>query len=200
MITGVLLAAGAGSRFGGAKLLAKLGDGRFLAQAGAEPLVAAADEVVAVVRPGDALLARLLEESGCRTVVCDRAVEGMGASLACGVSAAAGAQGWVVALADMPAIGRATVARVVTALREGADIVAPACRGRRGHPVGFSRPFAAELMALEGDTGARGILQRYAAQMELLETDDPGVLVDVDTPGDLDAVADRLPGAGYGEN
>lgn len=200
MITGVLLAAGAGSRFGGAKLLAELEDGRCLAQAAAQPLVAAVDEVVAVVRPEDARLEEILLASGCRTVRCQHAADGMGASLACGVGAAADAEGWVVGLADMPGIGTATIARVVTALRRGADIAAPACRGRRGHPVGFARRFGAELTALEGDTGARGILRRYAARVELLETDDPGVLLDVDTPGDLDALASGVSGEDRGEN
>ncbi|MDN3519325.1 nucleotidyltransferase family protein [Aquisalimonas lutea] len=200
MIAGILLAAGAGSRFGGAKLLAELGDGRVLAQASAEPLVAAADEVVAVVRPGDARLEAILAASGCRIVHCKHAADGMGSSLACGVRAAADAQGWVVGLADMPGIGTATVARVVAALRRGADLVAPACRGRRGHPVGFARRYGAELAVLAGDTGARGILQQYAARMELLDTDDAGVLADVDTPGDLEALAQAISREPGGEN
>ena len=63
-VVGVLLAAGTGSRFGGDKLLAKLDDGRPLATAALDGLSAGVDEVIAVVRPGDAALHSLFDRSG----------------------------------------------------------------------------------------------------------------------------------------
>ena len=59
-------------------------------------------------------------------------------------------------------------------------------RGRRGHPVGFSAELYSELVALQGDEGARRILARYPSQA--IEIDDAGVLVDVDTVEDLAAL------------
>src|SRR5262249_20604072 len=124
---------------------------------------------------------------GARIVRCESAIEGMGASLACGVAASADADGWVVALGDMPWIAPATIASVAEALCSGADIVAPSLDGRRGHPVGFARRHHAELAALRGDEGARPIIEAHRAGILLLPSSDPGVLRDVDAPADLKA-------------
>jgi molybdenum cofactor cytidylyltransferase len=59
-------------------------------------------------------------------------------------------------------------------------------RGRRGHPVGFAAELYSELTGLSGDEGARRIIARYPAFA--VEIDDPGVLVDIDTEDDLDAL------------
>ena len=103
-LTGILLAAGSGARFGGAKLLAPLpaaahgvGAGTAIGVAACRHLVSALPDVVAVVRPGDSILAAELRAAGARVVECLRADEGMGASLACGVVEARDADGWVVA-------------------------------------------------------------------------------------------------------
>jgi len=108
----------------------------------------------------------------------------MGVSLAWGVRAAPVASGWIVALADMPWIRPGTIGRVVDALRHGASIAAPARLGMRGHPVGFGADRYAELIGLTGDAGAKAVLEAHRAQ--LIDTDDPGILRDVDTRQDLD--------------
>jgi molybdenum cofactor cytidylyltransferase len=185
----ILLAAGAGTRFGGGKLLHPLEDGVAIAAHAARNLIAAGLPVTAVVRPGDFPLAELLEQEGCQVTICPDAGRGMGVSLAHGVTAARDAGGWVVALADMPRIRPATIARVVQALAAGADIAAPAYQGDRGHPVAFSRRFLHELQALIGDSGARAVVQRNQALVRLIDTDDPGVLFDIDRRNDLSRCA-----------
>ena len=120
-----------------------------------------------------------------RTLVCEKAADGMGESLKTGIAATQGADGWIVALADMPFIRPATHLGIARALQRGAVIAAPAYRGERGHPVGLSGRFRDELLSLEGDAGARFILKRHAEQIHLVEVDDPGVLKDIDTPQDL---------------
>jgi len=185
-VVGILLAAGRGTRFGGAKLVAPLpGSGVPVAVAALKNLRAALPDVIAVVRPDDDALAALLEGEGARVIRAERADEGMGASLAAGVAAAADANGWLVALADMPWIAPATHARVAAGLRDGARIVAPQCNGRRGHPVGFAAALREELLALGGDEGARRVLQAHRDALTPIEVDDAGVLRDVDRPGDL---------------
>lgn len=185
----ILLAAGAGTRFGGGKLLHPLEDGVAIAAHAARNLIAAGLPVTAVVRPGDFPLAELLEQEDCQVTICPDAGRGMGVSLAHGVTAARDAGGWVVALADMPRIRPATIARVVQALAAGADIAAPAYQGDRGHPVAFSRRFLHELQALIGDSGARAVVQRNQALVRLIDTDDPGVLFDIDRRNDLSRCA-----------
>ncbi len=188
-IVGILLAAGRGERFGGGKLLAPLrrpdGSSLPLGVASLRALRAAVPDVVAVVRPGDDALADALATEGARVIRAARADEGMGASLATGVAAAGEAEGYVVALADMPWIETRTHARVAAALAGGASIVAPWFDGRRGHPVGFAGGLRGDLMALGGDEGAKRILAAHAGATLRIDVDDPGVLRDVDRPGDL---------------
>lgn len=185
MIVGVLLAAGASRRFGARKLLQPLADGVPIGVRTAHSLLGGTDKVTAVVAPSDRDLPYLLRRAGTDVCVCARADEGMGASLACGVRAARGADGWIIALADMPFIQPATYAAVAQALRAGAPIVAPLWGGRRGHPVGFARAYYAELAALGGDEGARAIVQRDSRKVVLVAVDDPGIHGDIDTPEDL---------------
>jgi molybdenum cofactor cytidylyltransferase len=193
-IVGVLLAAGRGSRFDPSGARLKLLEAATRGSHSGEPLAVAAartlrvvlDEVVAVVAPpsedNQIELHNLLRAEGCTLVVNPRAAEGQGTSIACGVGATPSANGWVVALADMPAVQPNTLRRIVDALHAGAATVAPVHRGRRGHPVGFAAPMQSELLASAGETGARHVLARHPPQ--LIEVDDPGVLYDVDTPED----------------
>jgi len=185
LIVGVLLAAGAGTRFGGGKLLHPLADGVAIAAHAARNLRAALLDVVAVVRPGDFPLADMLEQEGCHVTICAEAVRGMGYSLAHGVNTAREAAGWVIALADMPRIRPSTINAVAGAICAGALIAAPTFRGERGHPVAFSGKLREELRALTGDSGARAVLERHGDAIELVDCGDPGVVLDVDAPADL---------------
>jgi molybdenum cofactor cytidylyltransferase len=182
-IAAILLAAGKSSRFGANKLMHPLG-GQPIALHAAAALKAACPNALAVVAPGSPLQAQL-EQAGLATIVCETAHNGMGESLKAAIAATEDADGWLVALADMPYIQPATHRRIVQALQEGADLAAPAYRGERGHPVGLGARFRGDLLALTGDAGARAILKAHAAEIRLIEVDDPGVLKDIDTPGDL---------------
>ena len=184
-IAAVLLAAGAGTRFGGDKLLHPLEDGVAISAHAARNLLAVVPDVVAVVRWGDFPLYEMLEQEGCRVTMFQGAARGMGASLAHGVGEARGADGWIVALADMPRVPPVVIAEIAAALEDGALIVAPVHDGERGHPVGFSARLRDELLALDGDTGARAVLQRHAAEVRTIECGDAGVLLDVDRREDI---------------
>ena len=189
-IRGILLAAGSSKRFGSNKLLQALPAGAPeagtpIGLAAAKHLLDALPESIAVVRPRAQKLGKLLRDAGCNTVVCKNAGEGMGTSLAAGVRAAAEADGWVVALADMPFLRPETIRVIAKAISDGAAIAAPAYRGERGHPVGFARRFFEELSALHGDSGARALLDRHPDWVTVHEVEDPGVLRDIDKPSDL---------------
>ena len=189
-IRGILLAAGSSKRFGSNKLLQALPAGAPeagtpIGLAAAKHLLDALPESIAVVRPRAQKLGKLLRDAGCNTVVCKNAGEGMGTSLAAGVRAAAEADGWVVALADMPFLRPETIRVIAKALSEGAAIAAPSYRGQRGHPVGFARRFLEELSSLHGDSGARTLLDQHPDWVTAHEVEDPGVLRDIDKPSDL---------------
>jgi molybdenum cofactor cytidylyltransferase len=188
-IVGLLLAAGSASRFGSDKLRHALPHGVSIAVQAARHLKTGLDTVVAVVRPGSAELAQALEAEGCEVVVCENAAEGMGASLACAARAAAHshphADGFLVALGDMPFVRRTTIAAVRDALAGGAPLAAPYFRARRGHPVGISKEFLNDLTAAKGDEGAKTLLAANAQRIAKIPVGDPGVIRDIDTPGDL---------------
>lgn len=189
MIQGVLLAAGAGRRYGGEKLLQARWQGRPIVEHSLQHLLAAVPDTVAVVADETDDLARLLRRCGVDTVRNPEPGRGMGSSIAAAVAARPDADGWIIALADMPWIRVDSIARVVQALREGATIAAPFHQGRRGHPVGFSAALQAQLQVLDGAEGARQLLQG-AAGLTRVDVADPGVVLDVDRPSDLE----RAPG------
>jgi molybdenum cofactor cytidylyltransferase len=190
LITGILLAAGAGTRFGGGKLMRTLPSGLPISVAALRNLSEALGHVVAVVRPGDdALSLALSAEPAVEVVTCARAAEGMGHSLACAVTASAGSDGWIVALGDMPFVRPLTIVKVADAIREGAPFAAPRYRDRRGHPVGIHGRFEQALLQLTGDQGARSLMQAHESEIVLIDCDDAGVLLDIDTQQDFDAIA-----------
>ncbi|MGE5095559.1 MAG: nucleotidyltransferase family protein [Betaproteobacteria bacterium] len=195
-IRGLLLCGGAASRFGSDKLLA--GDPPIVAQA-ARNLVAGAGNALAVIPLGRQALRSAVERLGCDVLESDRTALGMAASLVAGVQATLRADGWIVALGDMPRVRVGTIAAIADALRDGATIALPVdASGRRGHPVGFASRLREELLALTGDVGARSVLARHGDAIRAIVTDDPGIFVDIDTPQDLERLGVRPRGASPG--
>jgi molybdenum cofactor cytidylyltransferase len=184
-IVGLLLAAGSATRFGSDKLQHALPHGVSMAVQSARHLKSELGRVVAAVRPNSDQLISNLKAEGCEVVVCENAAEGMGASLACAARAAGEEDGYLIALADMPFLRPSTIAAVRDALAGGAPLVAPYFRARRGHPVGLSRQFFHELLALRGDEGAKRLLAVHEKQMVKIPVGDPGALRDIDRPEDL---------------
>jgi molybdenum cofactor cytidylyltransferase len=194
VIRGLLLCGGKSTRFGSDKLLGVIesrhpGAGRGpMALHSARNLIAGAGNALAIIPLGATELRRILESAGCDILETKDTQRGLGASLAAGAGASPGAAGWIVALGDMPFIRAATIAAVRAALEGGALIAAPilAGAGRHGHPVGFSRRLERELLALDGDEGARSIVSKHRASLAAITVDDRGVEADIDTPEDLE--------------
>jgi molybdenum cofactor cytidylyltransferase len=182
---GILLAAGQGTRFGSNKLLQPLADGTPMAVASARTLHTVLAHCIAVVNDAQGRVARLLAAAGLQVIANPNAPDGMGTSIACGVAASPNAGGWVIALADMPAIPVRVMQSVADGLVRGADIIAPVYSGLRGHPVGFAQRHAPVLRALHSDRGARDIIVAHRDTLELIDTQDSGVILDIDTPASL---------------
>lgn len=92
---------------------------------------------------------------------------------------------------DHPAVRPETVRLLVDeARRRNASLALPIHRGERGHPAVFARALFAELLDPQLEGGARTVVHRHLDTAHLVETDDPGVLVDVDTPAEYDALVD----------
>lgn len=181
----ILLAAGRGSRFGADKLMHPLADGIPMVLAAARNLKAAIPDVLTVVNGENLELMALLEEMGVAFSVCPHAAQGMGASLAWGVARTRQADGWLIALGDMPWIRPETIRTVAETVTGPSVIAAPAYQGRRGHPVAFGRDHGPALMALSGDEGARRLLAALPREVVLLPCDDSGVVRDIDIPEEI---------------
>jgi molybdenum cofactor cytidylyltransferase len=190
----IVLAGGAGARFGGGKLTTPwrggaLIDGAlgaaFAAPARSVTLVTGADDRVEVA--AQAFAARNGLSGRLRTIHCPDHAEGMGATLRAGARALPpDAAGAFVFLGDMPLIPPAILPALAAAIGAGASAAAPTFEGKRGHPVLFAAGLLPQLATLGGDEGARRVLQGLGAALTLVPTDDPGVLADVDLRTDLD--------------
>ncbi|KSW25745.1 MULTISPECIES: nucleotidyltransferase family protein [unclassified Pseudomonas] len=181
----LLLAAGFARRFGADKRQARLADGRGLLAASLANACEAFDEVCVVLRPEDDAAA-LGVPVDISIVRCAEAESGLGHSLAAGVAALADnpATSVAILLADMPWIAPQTL-RLLASHASEQHIVFPLHQGQRGHPVLFGRAFWPELRALQGDEGARAVLQAHREAWQPIDVNDPGVLRDVDTPAAL---------------
>jgi molybdenum cofactor cytidylyltransferase len=187
-IVGVLLAGGHSRRFGSNKLLHLLPDGEPVAVCAARHLLAALPESVAIVRPDNQALAEMLRSLGMQVAFCNEAQQEMGDSLAAAVGFADSlyaADGFVIALADMPFITSSTIKAVADAVASGNRIVIPVYQGRRGHPVGFTAEFREALKGIQGDEGARSIVRQYQTSVVEIEVGDAGIVRDIDHPADL---------------
>lgn len=102
-----------------------------------------------------------------------------------GLDARPDAEGLLMTLVDVPMIAAPTVDVVISAWRDTrASIVRPIVNGRRGHPVIFDRAVFDELRAAPLDQGARAVVRAHWDDSLDVPVDDPGCIVDVDTPDD----------------
>jgi len=184
-ITAILLAAGSSSRFGGDKLVMPLDNGLTLLEVSASKLCDVMSDVIAVIGPEQTTRSQLLKSMGINAIVCPNAKLGIGESLAYSVEQTADSDGWLVALADMPFLKTQTLERLNQSLLAGSVLTAPYYRQRRGHPVGISRQFLPDLLQLKGDCGARHLFTQGDEMVVKIETDDIGIVRDIDYPSDL---------------
>lgn len=188
----IVLAAGLGTRFGGAKLLAPFQGRPLIAGALAAALESPAASVVIVIGTDDAQLEATALNLGhgaeVRVVKVTDPARGMGASLAAAARATpTDLDGVFVFLGDMPLVP-ASVPEALAAALSGPDrIVAPIHTGQRGHPVLFGGDWIPALRSLDGDSGAQALIRQAGDRFIAIETGDPGVLFDVDCPEDLAA-------------
>jgi len=194
-IAAVIVAAGAGRRLGGvAKALLPYRGTSYLAAIASAARAAGSlvDAVVVVGEPFAAEVAAHARRLDLRVRVNPAPERGMASSVALGFAAIAGgpaAAAWLWPV-DHPAIEAATLRRLVDAFAEAGDaeVARPIHRGRGGHPPLVARALWPALVACaDHPDGARGVLR--AARAIAVEVDDPGVIHDVDTAADREAIA-----------
>ena len=178
----VLLAAGLSRRYGAVGKLVADFRGQPLAMHAATTIGALPfSRRIAVCRTGDDDLAAMLERAGFEVVRNPDTARGLASSLAIGVETAGQPEGLVVCLADMPLIDAGHLRTMVERLTPG-GIVASVAGAHEAPtpPAAFSREYLPELLRIEGDKGARHLLQ--IAERVVAPT---GSLADFDTPKDF---------------
>ncbi len=191
-VAAVVLAAGRSTRMGAVnKLIAEIG-GKPLVRITAEQALAShASPVIVVTGHEKEKVAAALAGLPVRMVHNPDYAEGLGSSLRTGIAAVpAEADGAIVCLGDMPQVAAPLIDKLIDAFdpEKGALVVTPTVDGRRGNPVVWSRRFFRDLMAVQGDIGARNLIGSYAEAVVEVPVSGDGALVDVDTPESLSAV------------
>ena len=180
----VVLAAGAGRRFGGDKMLVEINGQPMLRQV-ASAYAELCGQVTVVVS-GDARLRDALAGLPADIVVNENAAEGIASSIRAAVAHSRSHPALMIALGDEPRVDRGLVMKVMQLWHETrAPIVVPRYAGEPGHPVLFDEAAFGDLLALAGDRGAKGLIERYGSRVLSVDIDGPRP-VDIDTTKDLE--------------
>ncbi len=184
-VAGIVLAAGASTRFGAAKQILPWRDTTLAAHAARTALDAGLDPVIVVLGHEAEKVEKALAGLAVRLVYNLDFAAGQSTSIRKGVEALPSRTGAAMfLLADQPLVTPEMIRTIVKAHRR---TLAPACvpefEGKRGNPVLFDRTLFRELRELHGDTGGRVLLERHPI---VAVPADKSVLIDIDTPGDYE--------------
>lgn len=191
-IAAVVLAAGRSTRMGAInKLIAEIGGKPLVRIAAEQALASHARSVIVVTGHQREKVEQALAGLPVGLVHNPDYAEGLGTSLKAGIGAVPeDADGAIVCLGDMPQVDSALIDKLIAAFEpeKGAFVVTPSIDGRRGNPVVWSRRFFSDLMAIQGDIGARHLIASYAEAVVEVPVTGDAALTDVDTPESFSAV------------
>jgi len=185
----LILAAGRSSRMGTSKPLLPLGGETLLERVIGIAGGAGVEDILIVLGHEAELLLPVLAGKNVRVIVNPDYDRGMFSSLQTGVrNLPPQCRGFFVLPADMPRIRPSTLSRLHAAFQEpGVLVCRPRFRERRGHPPLLSAALIPAILAYDGVGGLRTLLTGFEKWSLNVDVDDPGILVDLDTPADLEA-------------
>jgi molybdenum cofactor cytidylyltransferase len=197
-IAAVVLAAGRSTRMGGPnKLIAEIARRPLIRIAAEEAIASRAKPVIIVTGHQRGEVEKAVAGLPVEIVHNPHFVDGLGTSLKAGIAAVpADADGAIVCLGDMPQVDATLIDRLIAAFDpdRGALVIVPTFEGKRGNPVLWSRRFFPDLMAVEGDVGARHLIGRYPEAVVEVPVDGNAAFLDVDTPEALRGIKAEIEG------
>ncbi|HEY4407443.1 MAG TPA: NTP transferase domain-containing protein, partial [Xanthobacteraceae bacterium] len=197
-IAAIVLAAGRSTRMGGSnKLIAEIGGKPLVRIAAEQALGSRAKPVIVVTGHQRERIEAALAGLPVRLVHNPDFAQGLGTSVRTGIAAVpAAADGAVICLGDMPQVDAELINRLIAAFapEQGALAVIPTIEGKRGNPVLWSRRFFPDLMALEGDVGARNLIGRYGEAVTEVPVSGKAALTDIDTQDAFDGIKAEIEG------
>jgi molybdenum cofactor cytidylyltransferase len=185
VIAGLILAAGESTRMGTDKALLLYRDRTFLETIAQAFRDAGLERITVVLGHHAEEIRGKTNLEGVEVVVNENYARGQTSSLQAGLRKLAGpeVEAVVLSLVDHPGISAETVRTIVARFRETqCAVVVPTYQNQRGHPVLIARGLFDELLRLSPDSGANAILRRHYSEKGMVETNDPGILLDIDTP------------------
>jgi molybdenum cofactor cytidylyltransferase len=192
-VCAVVLAAGQSRRMGAAnKLLLEVDGLPLIRRSVSAALESACDAVFVVTGHQAERVASTLSDLKVEIVGCEDYASGLSASLSAGIAALPeDCDAAVVCLGDMPQVTPAHIDRLIASFDavEGRAVCVPTYQGKRGNPVLWDRRFFSELADIRGDVGARHLIGEHAEAVCEVSMTEPGVLMDVDSPAALKALA-----------
>jgi molybdenum cofactor cytidylyltransferase len=190
-VAAIVLAAGRSTRMGGPnKLLEKISGKPLVRIAVEAALRSRAGPVVVVTGHERERVEAALNGLAVRLVHNPDYAEGLSGSVKAGLAALpVEAEAAIVCLGDMPQVESALIDRMIAAFdpENNALVVVPTFAGKRGNPVLWSRRFFPDLLALEGDVGARHLIGTYQEVVTEVPVENSGAVLDIDTPDGLAA-------------
>lgn len=187
---GVVPSSGASTRMGRDKGLLELGGRTFLRRTVEALAEGGCDPVLVIVAEGEDTLAAEASAAGAVVLLNPDPGDGPITSLRIALSALDASVAGVAYLpVDHPMVEAETVRALLQAARSGeAPLTIPSYRSKRGHPAIFSRALFVELLDPELEGGAKTVVHRHLSEARLVDVDDEGVVVDIDTPSVYEAI------------
>jgi len=190
-IGAVILAAGESKRMGFPKQLIEICGEKIIRIVVKKVLNVGFGDIVVVLGHMAGDIARYIDDMiGIKIIVNPRYREGMSTSLIEGIkNLRRDIEAFMVILGDQPFVSKETMEKIIETyygMERKPLMVVPTYRGLRGNPVLISSRIAKDVMSLRGDIGARALMERYKAYISYIETQDPGVILDIDTKEDLE--------------
>jgi molybdenum cofactor cytidylyltransferase len=186
MIAAVVLSAGESSRMGRPKALLPIEGETFIGRIVASLKQTQVGRIIVVLGHNSDQLAAAIRPLRVEILINPNYQLGQLSSLQVAVRSLlpdAACDGMLVHLVDHPYIDASLVDRMIQQFYESKKtIVVPRCRGKRGHPVLFSRRLFGELLDAPMDQGAKAVVNAHGDATLEMETDEEGITVDIDTP------------------
>jgi molybdenum cofactor cytidylyltransferase len=183
---GLVPAAGRAERFGSQKLVALVGGERLLDRTILTLLGAGLETVIVVTAPRAVLDdVRFLADPRVRRVVNPDPTRGMLSSIQAGLAGAPAGDPIVLLPGDMPFVQPSTVTALLAAPPASGRVRVARFEGRRGHPLALPRSLGNEILKADAGANLSELLTGLGIVREYVDVADPGVVRDVDVPGDL---------------
>jgi molybdenum cofactor cytidylyltransferase len=190
-VAAIVLAAGRSTRFVRNKLIEPIDGEAMVARVVGVAIASGAEPVIVVTGFEAARVVEAVEGLDVRVVPNPAYEEGMSTSLRAGILAVPPESGGaLILLGDMPGVQASDVGKLIATFGKFGpeSICVPVKDGRRGNPVLWGAAYFTEMMAMSGDVGAKELLARHAHKVCEVQVTSNGILTDVDTPSDLDAI------------